>query len=314
MPASFDKPIRPEPLPRRGFWTQPRPGLLRTIPVGIAAMALLSAVFAGGAHATVTSGTSSGYGEDISLTLTPALGSVVNITSGPLPIISGTAPAPYSLTNSAVSASVSGILSTGILNVAASSGVTGLSGTVSTQGSSIVNNLNLAILNVLGITSGTIQTTSTVTGDVGTLTPAGTTTIANLSVAGLAPFGANITPVANDVILNLLGIEVTLNRQVVTDTAALASIKTDGIAVDFTNVAAIINGTAGLLNGEITIATSTASERLAVMEPTTIAELSTGLVSLILLRVGYWARDRRRARVRVLRVRGGHQVTTIIHL
>lgn len=308
MPASFDTPTR------RGFRAQPRPGLLRTIPVGIAA-ALLSAIAASSAHATVTSGTSSGYGEDISLTLTPAIGTVVNITSGPLPSITGTAPAPYSLTGGAASASVSGILSTGVLNVAASSGVTGLAGTVSTQGSSIVNNLNLAILNVLGITSGTIQTTSTVTGDVGTLTPTGTTTITNLSVAGLAPFGASITPVANDVILNLLGVEVTLNRQVTTDTAALASIKTDGIAVDFTNVAAVINGTAGLLNGEITIATSTAQEQLKVIEPATIAELSTGLVSLMLLRLGYWAKERRRSRVRVLRVlRGGHRVSTIIHL
>jgi hypothetical protein len=277
-------------------------------------MALLSAVFAASAHATVTSGTSSGYGEDISLTLTPTIGTVVNITSGPLPTITGTAPSPYSLTNSLASASVSGILSTGILNVAASSTVTGLAGTVSTQGSSIVNGLNLAILNVLGITSGVIQTTSTVTGDVGTLTPAGTTTITNLAVGGLAPFNASITPVANDVILNLLGVEVTLNRQVTTDTAALASIRTDGIAVDFTNVAAVINGTAGVLNGEITIATSTATERLAVMEPATIAELSTGLFSLILLRLGYWVKERRRPRVRVLRVRGGHQIATVIHL
>ena len=73
------------------------------------------------AEVTVISGSSSAFGESVSLTLTPFVGPDVVVTSGPLPTVSGNAPPPYNLTDSVISASVANVLTTGVLTVNASS-------------------------------------------------------------------------------------------------------------------------------------------------------------------------------------------------
>ena len=78
------------------------------------------------AHADVISGSSSSYGEAVDLAVTPLGLPLLSITSGPLATASGTAPGSYSQSGSALSASVLTVLTTGILDVSASSNIDGM--------------------------------------------------------------------------------------------------------------------------------------------------------------------------------------------
>ena len=249
---------------------------------------LLSAGFVTNAGATVLTGSSTGSGEQTSLTLVAlAGGAVTMITSGPLPSATGTAPAAYNVTGTAASASAAGILSTGILNVSAASTATGLPGSAATQAASTVNGLGLSLASLLGISATTISTSAAISGDYGSLADSGSTTITGLSIAGLGAFGATITPSVNDIVLNAAGIEVELNKQVASTLAGSASIIVQGLVVDFNSVLATVNGTLGYLSGSIVIASSQASESAgptAVAEPSGLLMLATGLAGLVFVR------------------------------
>lgn len=129
------------------------------------------------ASAAVINSTSAAFGESVSITTTPPVGLSVTVTSGPLPSVSGTAPAAYNNTQSAVSAVVTGVLSTGLLTVNAFSNVDGLLGNRLTSAMATVNSLTVSILSVLGLTADTVQSFAQIVGDFGSLTPMSTTTI-----------------------------------------------------------------------------------------------------------------------------------------
>ncbi len=233
------------------------------------------------AQATVISGASSAYGESVSLTLTPLLGPVVNITSGPLPTVSGSAPPPYSNSNSVLSVSVGGILTTGVLTVNANSNVNGLPGARSTSADATVDDLSLSILSVLGVNLASIQSTADVSGDFGALLATGTTTIVGLSING--GIAVNLTPAPNTVLLSALGITITANEQTTSgDGISNAGIDVNALHINFTNVPAVIGLTAGLLNGDIVIshseATASAQRDTAVPEPGSLLLLAGGIV------------------------------------
>jgi len=251
---------------------------------------ILAAGFSTAGYAGAITGASTGEGESIGLTLVPIIpGANVTITSGPLPVASGTAPGAYNVSNSAASVSVLGVLSTGILNVAASSNVTGnVDAPGFAQSSAVVNALSLNILSLLGISAATISTSANVSGGYGALVATGGTTIENLVIAGLGAFGATITPSANDVVLNVLGVTITLNKQTITgDGTSNLSMITDGIDIEFNNAIAIINGVTGDLIGAIDIGISEASLTAipdSVPEPSSLAGIVTGLGMLAFLR------------------------------
>ena len=85
------------------------------------------------------------------------------------------------------------------------------------------------------------------------------------------------------------GIEITLNKQVTSVVGGIPTITVDGIAIDFTNVLATLGGTLGYLNGELDIASSTATMAASpnvvqVPEPSGLAVFAFGLGGLAFLR------------------------------
>jgi hypothetical protein len=153
----------------------------------------------------VTNGESDAAGLYVGITVTLPLVSG-NISLPAQPTVSGNAPATYSNTNSLASIDANaGILggatvTTGILNVAASSNVDGTSGSKIAFGSSSVTGLAVSVgpaADLLSITSGTdvLTETSTASGTSGSLTAIG-----DLKVVG-----------TSNVVISVLGVtEATL--------------------------------------------------------------------------------------------------------
>ena len=115
--------------------------LTRRLSVGLLATTALCLSLSFNAGATVTASSSSAYGELVDLTITPFQGVAATTSSGPLPAVSGNAPAPYHLTDSALSVSVAPFLSTGLLTVNASSDVDSLPGNRNANADATVNRM-----------------------------------------------------------------------------------------------------------------------------------------------------------------------------
>src|SRR4029079_16467754 len=118
---------------------------------------------AGSASATVISGSSSAYGVNVNIS------GPLNVSTPSAAPVGGTAPPTYNLTNNLTSLSVPTVLTTGIINTAASSNVDGLAGARQATASSEVDNLsvgiNIVLAPVIVVTASTITTTATVTGE-----------------------------------------------------------------------------------------------------------------------------------------------------
>jgi hypothetical protein len=243
------------------------------------------------AEATVISGSSSAFGESVSLTLTPLIGLDVVVTSGPIPTVSGNAPPPYNLTDSLLSVSIANVLSTGVLTVNASSDVDGLPGIRFAAADATVNDLSLSILTnlgVLGVSATTIQSTAEVSGDFGALVRTGTTTLEGISING-SP-AVDLTPAPNTVLLDFLGITIIANEQIITgDGISNAGLEVNALHISFLNVPAILGSTPGTLSGDIIISHSeaelTAEPNIVdVPEPGSLLILASGITLLFGLR------------------------------
>lgn len=238
----------------------------------------LSLSFSFNVGATVLTGTSSAYGEFVDLTVTPFLGTAAIITSGPLPAVSGSAPTPYNLNNSALSASVPPFLSTGLLSVNASSDVDTLSGFRNTGADATVNDFSI-LLSSFGIDlrATTVQSTAAVTGDFGTFSAVGTTTFEDLTINGVAFLFIN--PMPNTILLDVPGLTITLNEQITSGNLPGSSgIAVSAIHADFNNFLA---PDLSLVNGDIFISHSQAAMMGVVPEPETYTMLLAGLVSMV---------------------------------
>lgn len=248
--------------------------LKRHLSVSFLATTALCLSLSFNAGATVTAGASSAYGEFVDLTVTPNLGVATTVTSGPLPAVSGSAPAPYNLTNSALSASAPPYLSTGLLTVNASSDVDSLPGNRNANADATVHNLSV-LLSSFGVdlTATTAQSTAAVSGDFGTFSGVGTTTLEGLTLNGVA--SAFVTPAPNTILLGLPGLTITLNEQ--TTSGSLPGsfgMGVNAIHVGFKNFLA---PNLSLVNGDVIISHSQASMIGVVPEPESYAMLLAGL-------------------------------------
>ena len=206
------------------------------------------------------------------------MGGGIGISAGPVPTASGTAPPDYidgdnvdelDVTNP----STGNILSTDIITVNASSDIandnTSSDATVDGLGVSIVG-----VLPLLTIGADTVVSTADVSGDCsgGTLTAAGTTTIEGAGVGGTLGLGLTIdvNPTPNFELINLLGIRVILNEQIITgDGVNSRGITVNAIHIDLSDT---ILSLIGALSGDIVIAQSQA--QVQCNEVTTSANLS----------------------------------------
>lgn len=211
-----------------------------------------------------TTGSSSSFGAFADLTLLPLIGPGINIDLGPVSTASGNAPPDYSDADTVLSAGLStgqtgNILSTGVLATNASSVIAN----DNTSADATVDDLSLSIvgaLQLLTIGADTVVSTADVSGDcgAGSLTATGTTTIENASAGGTLGIGLSISanPSPNFELINLLGIRVVLNEQIVTgDGVTNRGITVNAIHVDLTNT---VLSLIGALSGDIIIAQSQA--------------------------------------------------------
>ena len=207
-----------------------------------------------------TTANSSAFGESVQLNLVPMLGGGLHVVSGPLPQVSGTAPAVYAKTANASSSQLAAlllgqILQTRVLEVNASANLT--RGNQS-RASAMVNDLGLR-LSSLTLNAAVLRTNAAISGTCGSFAASGSMDIANASSSAGPPI--SVHPAPNTVLLNLAGIRVILNEQLLGgDGAASRSLTVNAVHVQLRN--ALLSGL-GLLSGDIVIAQSQAAAQCA---------------------------------------------------
>ena len=230
------------------------------------------------ALATDLSGQSSGF--SISSTL---VASDFSLLISKVPTVGGSAPAPYSLSNSQNSFSQGtpsqAAMTTGLIFDAAASNVDGTSGSKETSASAYVDGASFVLgTNVIVFSAGVVGSNLWVQGDAGTLNPAG---YADFSDASLFVFGTqydfSTEPDPNTVMYNAGGLEIISNKQSLFGGQSSASISITALDITFTNF--VENGE--VLNGEVQFGSSQAA-MTASPEPLGLGAL--GLFVLVVRR------------------------------
>lgn len=181
--------------------------------------------------------------------------------------------------DSALSLTLTPILSTGILNTSASSNVDGSAGSKTASAFASIVDFDLAVASLtsilpstaLGLSFDLLTSTSTVSGDAGSFSALGTSNIVGLTGSGvLSALGSvTITGDPNQVLLDVAGISVIANRQSSSCTAFECAITTDALFVDVAGLA------------ELTLSTSTAHLTAVIPEPSTYVLMALGLLGII---------------------------------
>jgi uncharacterized repeat protein (TIGR01451 family) len=212
-----------------------------------------------------TAAGSSAFGESVSLNVAPILGNVLQVASGPLPQVSGTAAPAYSRTGTLASAAVAtgltgNLLQTGVLTVHASSQ---MPAAVLTHGDAETDNLALTLghlIPLLNLGAQVIKSSATIDGTCGSsLVATGTASLANASTGGSVALGLAVptNPSPNTQLLNLLGIRIILNEQIASGNGTTSKALTvNAIHVYLQN--SLLSGL-GLLTGDIVISQAVAS-------------------------------------------------------
>jgi hypothetical protein len=198
----------------------------------------------------------------------------IPIMVGPVFPASGAAPPPYDVTTSGSCSLPAVGLSAGMVIDTASSP---LPPTETGTATSTVDAFSFAPAGgaIFDVTAKTISSTSSVNG---TSPATGSTTIADLSltIAGQTfTFPGSQTPPANDVLLAIAGLTVTLNQQI-PDKTETEGITTNAIAIDFADFHVGSNA----VNGAVDLGQSTASIAI-IPEPATWAEMLVGFAGLL---------------------------------
>ena len=212
-----------------------------------------------------TTANSSAVGESIQLNLVPLLGGGLRVASGPWPQVSGTAPAVYAKNANASSSQISAlllgqILQTRVLDVNASAN---LAPGNQSRASALVNDLGLR-LPLLTLNAAVVRTSAAISGTCGGFAASGSMDIANASSSVGPP--VSVHPAPNTVLLNLAGIKVVLNEQLLGgDGTTSRSLTVNAVHVQLRN--SLLSGL-GLLSGDIIIAQSQAAAQCAGPRPT----------------------------------------------
>ncbi len=226
------------------------------------------------AHATVVSGSSLAFGESVSATIA--------VTSGPLPLVSAAAPAPYNTAALVLSANLPNLLSTGPLTASIRSDVDGGAGPKTTAASATANSLSLTVGSLtVGLT--TISSQASISGDYGSLAAAAGTTVRGLIINGVPIVTATLP--ANDVLLSAPDLTITLNEQSAGgDGVGSRALQVRGLDIAFSGFA---DG-ANLLSGDIVLGESTVRETARPLtllpEPAGMAMLGLPLGAIALIR------------------------------
>ena len=211
------------------------------------------------AAATVITGSSSAFGEQVALT------GLINASSPATPTTGGSAPSPYSVNNNLASIGVPGVLSTGVMTVSASSNVDGLPGARQATAAATVNGLNITLTGVLSLGATVVGSTATETGEP--LASAGTTTITGgILTVGITSLVIPANPAPNTSLFNAGGISVILNEQIL----GAGSIAVNAIHISL-NVLGITAGNIYISHSQAALTAN------AVPEPSTAALLGLGL-------------------------------------
>ena len=198
----------------------------------------------------------------------------IPIMVGPVFPASGAAPPPYDVTTSGSFSLPAVGLSAGMVIDTASSP---FPPTETGAATSTVDAFSFAPAGgaIFDVTAKTISSTSSVDG---TSPATGSTTITDLSltIAGQTfTFPGSQTPPANDVLLAIAGLTVTLNQQI-PDKTETEGITTNAIAIDFADFHVGSNA----VNGAVDLGQSTASIAI-IPEPATWAEMLVGFAGLL---------------------------------
>jgi hypothetical protein len=214
------------------------------------------------AGAAQNQGASSAFGESISLQVLPLLGSPVQVSSGPLPVVQGSAPPAYSLTDDLASIQVSApslgtLLQTNLLTVDAASTEPD-SDQASADATIAAVRLRLAaILPVLTLNADAVSSTAQVAGPCPQPVATGSTTLANAQVRGPLGIGLSLLaqPAPNTVVLDQAGLRVVLNEQLSTVSGNTTSLTVNAVHVSFAELP--VSGL-GLVSGDIILSQSQA--------------------------------------------------------
>ena len=196
---------------------------------------------------------SSAFGEYVKIDVLPLLGSPVQVTSGPLPSVAGSAPPAYSQNGQVASVLVAApplgtVLKTGILTVNAASS---LPANNSVSADATVNDTNSLVATLVGLTADVIQSNVSIGGACGSVSTVGTTKLVNAKLSGLLGLSLPLNPAPNTVVLNLLGVKVVLNEQI----ASANGLTVNAVHITLSNAPSSL----GVISGQIIISQSQAS-------------------------------------------------------
>jgi hypothetical protein len=207
----------------------------------------------------------SAAGESVSLTIVPLLGSGAPLASGPLPAVSGVAAPAFASTRGAPAAAVGSaptgaVLSTGALDVAASSR---MPDAVLTRGSAAVHRAALTLghlIPLLRLDAELLQSAAGIDGGCDTaLTASGSARLGGATAGGALGAGLDVPsrPAPNTLLLDRAGVRVVLNEQIRSGDGVLRLALTVNAVHVFLRNARV--GALGALSGELVIAQSSAS-------------------------------------------------------
>jgi hypothetical protein len=218
------------------------------------------------AHAVQNQGSSSAFGESISVQVLPLLGSPVQVSSGPLPLVQGSAAPAYSLTDDLASIQVSvpslgTLLQTDLLTVDAASTEPD-SDQASADATIAAVRLRLAaILPVLTLSADAVGSTAQISGPCHQPSATGSTTLVNAQLRGPLGIGLGLLaqPAPNTVVLDQAGLRVVLNEQTSSVSSNAFSVTTS-LTVNAVHVslAELPLSGLGLVSGDIILSQSQA--------------------------------------------------------
>ncbi|HEY0782266.1 MAG TPA: DUF11 domain-containing protein, partial [Thermoanaerobaculia bacterium] len=201
----------------------------------------------------------------VTVSVLPLLGSPVRVTSGPLPAVAGTAPAPYDLANQLASVTIAApslgtLVSTKLLAVHAASPAPA---SEQAAADATVDDLDVrlaGLVPLLTVKALTLHSEARLSGPCtgGAPAIAGGANLTNVRLGGTLGLGLTVAadPAPNTVLLNLAGVRVVLNEQIVTQSGDTHTLTVNALHVSIQELPA---SGLGLLTSDVVIAQSKAS-------------------------------------------------------